>query len=660
MAATPMPSSSTEGFFQPLPTLNPQYSSSEQLSNSSSPRTAEHLSDDPVLARILHQYLPTQAQKDVGTSLHRLSRRVLEPGVLEHLVEAETQVPVLRPLTTFGEVNKTDPLVTCAGWKALKAIGIEEGTVSIGYDRQHTSFNRRVAQFATHHVWSHTAALTMCPMAMTDGAAKLLSRHINDPDGDEPGRKAVVAETYRRLVSNDPHEGWTSGQWMTERTGGSDVSQTETVARRLTIKEIAAQKRQGFDQDSIGQPLGPWTIDGFKWFSSATDSDITVLLARTAKGIGAFLVPMRRKVTGRSGDAATELNGIRIQRLKNKLGTKGLPTAELELKGARGWLIGEEGKGVKEVSSILNITRIHTAAGSASYWSRGLAVARAFSKVRKVGGRFLYEHPQHVEWMAAETVKYWAATQFCFFGIALLGASEQGWEAVAQNTAAEQLIPQDPASQSALLRLLTPVMKAQVAAASVAGLRETMECLGGVGYCENHEDGGIMNLARLFRDSVANTIWEGTVSVMAADVGRVIKDKRIAGGNIIGAVFSSWVKEVLGYCRGQFKEECNAVEERLGAFVSLIQGISPTELEYRGRDIVTHLEAITCAVLLLYNAAVDGDEVTSHIATRYVWSQAIPDSQYKRRQPDWREEAAVDIKIFLGATFRPKDLQSKL
>ncbi|KAI0886715.1 uncharacterized protein GGS22DRAFT_158525 [Annulohypoxylon maeteangense] len=668
MAHTLKASSSTKGFFQPYPVLEPQYTSGKSLESRSS-KSSQKLSDDPVLTRIIRLYLPQEAQKEVGASIHKLSRRVLEPAVLRHSVEAETNVPTLHPLTTFGEVNKTDPLRTCEGWRVLKAIGIEEGTVSTAYDKTITNYNRRIAQFGIGHVWGHTAAMTMCPMSMTDGAATLLSRHLQDPDGDQPGRQAVLAETYRRLVSRDPKESWTSGQWMTERTGGSDVSGTETVARRLARDEVAREERLGLNKDSLGQLLGPWSIDGFKWFSSATDSDVVVLLAQTSLGISAFLVPMRRKAYAhdpnkpRAGvfeDDATGLNGIRIQRLKDKLGTKGLPTAELELKGARGWLIGQEGKGIKEISAILNITRIYSAAGSISYWSRGLAVCRAFSKVRKARGKFLYDHPQHVLWMANETVKYWAATHFTFFAVALLGCAAQGWEATAENTASAPLIPQDPAHQAALLRLLTPVVKARVPVASTTGLRETMECLGGVGYCENNEDGGTMNLAKLFRDCIANTIWEGTASVMAEDVCRVIKDKRISGGNVIEAIFCRWALGVLRRCQGSFKKECEVVEEKLQALVALVQGASAEDLEYRGRDLLAYLETISCSILLLYDANSDGDETASHIASRYVRSQAVSSSLSWQRDSNRFNDAGIDSEIFLGANFRPKVLEGKL
>ena len=650
------PSSSTEGFFQTLPTLPPQYTASENT---------QPVSDDLVLARLLNQYLPTEARKAAGKDIHDLSRLVLKPSTLQHAVDAESNPPTLQPFTTFGEVNRNDPLRTSQGWKALKSIGVEHGVVSRAYDKSKTAHGRRVEQFALNHAWSHTSTLTMCPMTMTDGAALLISKHLNDPDGDQPGRQAVFAESYRRLTSRDPATAWTSGQWMTERSGGSDVRGTETVARRLKSEELNQEEAAGQSQDAIGLPLGPWRIDGFKWFSSATDSEMTVLLAQTPKGLSAFYVPMRRGAAGgRDQDAtnaATELNGIRIQRLKNKMGTRGLPTAELELVNTRGWLIGEEGKGVKEISNILNITRLHTAAGSASAWSRGLAVCRAYSKIRKVRGQFLYENSQHVLWMAAETVKYWAATSFLFFGTALLSCSEQGLD-VLQDTPAARLVPEDLGFIQLLLRLLTPVMKAQVSMGAVSGLRSSMECLGGVGYCENHEDGGILNLAKLFRDSVVNTIWEGTVSVMADDVGRVIKDKRMASGRIIEDVFAVWVRQTLSLCQSRFATECAVVEDRLSSLVDLVQHAKQdsAQLEYHGRDLLDHLEAITCGAVLLFNASIDGDDVASIVASRYVWTKALPSWALRRPKTTRAEESAKDRTVFLGPGFIPEVPKGKL
>ncbi|KAF2250728.1 hypothetical protein BU26DRAFT_269134 [Trematosphaeria pertusa] len=671
MASRPLSaSSSTSGFFQALPVLPPQYSSPGSLPAhlQSQYKNATDASDDKVLARILELYLPSD-NANVTQHVHLLARVCLDPSVLVHSTDAETNHPVLRPLTTFGEENRNDPLWTTTGWQKLKEIGYQEGVIAVAYDKSQTTYNRRVHEFALGHLWSCTATMTGCPMSMTDGAATLLSRHLGDEDGDQPGRKKVFEEAYRRLISRDPTTAWTSGQWMTERTGGSDVSGTETVAIRLTSEELAEEANAGRDVDAVGMPLGPWKIDGFKWFSSATDSEMTVLLACTAKGgLSAFYAPMRRRV-GRSTPSAgiineedpprTELNGIRIQRLKNKLGTKSLPTAELEMKGTRGWLIGTEGQGVKEISAILNITRLHTAAGSAANWSRGLAVCRAYTKVRKVRGGLLQDNPAHLRWMADETVKYCAGTQFAFFNVALQGASEQHWDKMAANTKAEKLIPRDKTQVAALLRLLTPVMKAQVSVASVHGLRQCMECLGGVGYCENNEDGGLMNIAKIYRDNLVNPIWEGTVNVMAEDVVRVLVDKRLGNGNILENFFAPWIQNTLKNCSSEFRSKVALVEERYQALRALVDGRQREDLLYCGREILEHIEAIVCACLLMYDASVSHDATAAEIAKRWVQSKALsPRPKPSGRQ--WKDEVSLDRNIFLGSQSRQRQVLEKL
>lgn len=223
-----------------------------------------------------------------------------------------------------------------------------QSIVAAGYDAQYDEYNRLV-QFLKYHIWSASSAFVTCPSAMQDGAAAVLKRQLAQPTVDEITRQ-VFSDAYKRLIARDPSKGWTSGQWMTERKGGSDVSGTETIARYIGATHDMV--------DSEGLPLGPWEIDGFKWFSSATDCAVAIVLAQTQKGLSCFFAPTKRI------GAATqmeELNGIKIQRLKTKIGTKALPTAELELKGMRAYLIGEEGSGIKVISTMLNITRLHTA-----------------------------------------------------------------------------------------------------------------------------------------------------------------------------------------------------------------------------------------------------------------------------------------------------------
>ncbi|KAF5863755.1 hypothetical protein ETB97_009390 [Aspergillus alliaceus] len=636
------PSSATDGFFQALPVVPPAYTFTHHPSTHRNPHAG---SDDKAFARVLELYLP-QNCSEVGISIDHLARRALQPSILALAVDAEINQPFVRPLTTFGEDNRVDPLWTSEGWRTLKTIGQEEGVVTVAYKNENERWNRRVHQFALNHVWSGSAAMTGCPASMSDGAVKLLKRHLEDPDGDQPGRAKVLEESYRRLLSQDPSVAWTSGQWMTERKGGSDVRETETVARRLTALEISQDEEQGRSHDTHGLPLGPWRIDGFKWFSSATDSDMSLILAQTTKGLSLFYIPMRR-CSGK--EKGSELNGIRIQRLKNKLGTKSLPTAELELKGVRGWLVGEEGKGVKEISTVLNITRLWTASGSSAGWSRALSICRAYSKVRRAQGILLQDNPQHVRWMAGVTVNYWAATHLTFFAIALQGAVEQDWDSMVRGTKASRLIPRDNTQAASLLRLITPVMKAVVTVNSVNGIRSCMECLGGVGYCENNEDGGLLNIAKIFRDTCVNAIWEGTGNVMAEDVVRVITDKRLGGGNLLRKVFGPWAREILTLCEPKFKVECSIVEQILDSLLKMTQCPDKAELLWRGRDILQHVEVIVCACLLMYDAGSNENEVAAEVASRWIRSNALPGTQFSARPSNRLHDSALDRKIFLGA-----------
>jgi alkylation response protein AidB-like acyl-CoA dehydrogenase len=630
----PLPSSATTGFFQALPILNPQYTS-PSLTSSVPPV------EDTAFSRALSLYLPNPIPPIVERQLHDFARKCLDPETLRYGVDAETNPPKLEPLTTFGEENRHDPLWTTEGWRKLKEIGQEGGNVALGYahSSKNEEWNRRIHQFATVYLFSASAALVTCPAAMTDGCALLLSKHLHDRDGDQLGRSSVLQKAYSKLISFDPQNAWTSGQWMTERTGGSDISLTETVAQRLTSsQESSDMKSFGSDEDAAGMKLGPWRVDGFKWFSSATDADCVILLARTGKGISTFFAPMRRM----TADGRSVMNGVRIIRLKDKTGTKALPTAELEIKGMRAWLIGEEGKGVREISAVLNTTRLWTAVGAVAGWARGLAVARAYSRVRKAKNALLADNIQHVAWMANETVKQRASCLFVFFGVALQGVAEQGSSA-SSSTRAEAILPKEKWEAEILLRALTPVMKSQCSLASVDGLRNCVESLGGVGYCENNGDGGFMNVARIYRDTNVNCIWEGTTSIMAEDLVRALKGK---GGEQTVAAVDRLVNGVLGCCRKDFGEEGKAMEVLWRAFKRKFEDTDAAELLYTGRKLLRSLEIILCACLLMFDASDEGDRIAEEVARKYIESTA--GIMTARRDEGWRKAAVLDKEIFLG------------
>jgi alkylation response protein AidB-like acyl-CoA dehydrogenase len=198
---------------------------------------------------------------------------------------------------------------------------------------------------------------------------------------------------------------------------------------------------------------------------------MSVALARSETnhgGTGAlslFLVPVRLP------PFPTPLsNNILLHRLKDKVGTKAVPTAELALNGARAWRIGPPGAGVRQIAPVLNITRIHSSVSSIGSLMRCLSLARAYAGVRTVdGGKLLSAIPAHMETLARVSVLYRALTHLLFGTIALLGRSECG---VAS------------AAEEGRLRLLTPALKAFAALNAVSAMEECMAALGGQGYME--------------------------------------------------------------------------------------------------------------------------------------------------------------------------------
>ncbi|KAH8693777.1 acyl-CoA dehydrogenase/oxidase [Talaromyces proteolyticus] len=606
-------SSSTKGFFQTKPVIPPQFP------------------EDKALQRIISLHLPSPTPKSISDDLLRFSRLVLSKQILGYIADAERNTPYVKSHTSFGVENKEDPLVTSEGWRELQNTGIREGIVALAYEGSKDQWNHRIHQYVKYHLWSGSSAIVTCPSAMTDGAAKLLGRHLNDEN------REIFAKARSKLISREKGVAWTSGQWMTERKGGSDVRGTETVATKV----IGKDETDGLDAD--GEPLGPWKINGFKWFSSATDANMTVLLAKTGKDgeISAFYAPLRRRVNG-SANGETELNGIRIQRMKNKLGTKPLPTAELELKGMRGYLIGKEGQGVKEISTVLNITRMQNIVSSVGAWGRGLAISRAFARVRSSGGRLLCDIPAHVRGLAQEHVKYWAHMHLSYFIAALLGRSEGFPPSNDSSAASSLMLPQNIEDINALYRILTPIAKAQTALASINGLRACMESLGGVGYLENEDPE--LNVARIFRDTNVLAIWEGTTDIMADDLVRAIKGR---GGDTALSCLKAWIENalVVGDKTG-FQDETSRLRFAAEQVLSDLATKDKEELKWKGKDYLRDLDFLVCSCLLILDASRDGNDVVREITLR--WIHTGNSTQH------WREQSVWDKIIVFGEATQSK------
>ncbi len=429
------------------------------------PELGNQYDADRVLRSYLARTLPPDMLRDIQPALSGMGE--LAGGELYRFqLSDRTNEPVHVPWDAWG--NRIDRIDVSPLWREAERIAAQEGLVAIAYERRHAEFSR-VHQFALVYLFAPSTDVYSCPLAMTDGAAKSLLTS---------GNEALIARALPHLISRDTREFWTSGQWMTEATGGSDVGLSETVARNET---------------------GAWRLYGRKWFTSAIASQMALTLARPAgnpsggKGLALFYVETR--------DATAMPNRIVVNRLKDKLGTRKVPTAELELEGTPAQLVYGTTDGVRNIAPMLNVTRTWNAVTAVALMRRGLALARDYAMRRIAFGAKLIDKPLHADTLAGMQAEYEGAFHLAFFVVELLGRGEAG------NASAEQL---------ELLRVLTPIAKLTTGKQAVAVLSEVLECFGGAGYVED------TGLPQLLRDAQVLPIWEGTTNVLALDTLRAL------------------------------------------------------------------------------------------------------------------------------------------
>ncbi len=478
------------------------------------------------------------------------------PKEIESLgLEAERDLPQLIQYDVWGK--RIDEIRTSRAWSELDAIAAREGLVAIGYERKYGPASR-LLQFAKLALFHPASAFYTCPLAMTDGAARVIEL------SDLP---ALKERAFRFLTSRTPGEFWTSGQWMTERSGGSDVSRTEVTAK--------------FEN-------GQWRLYGDKWFTSATTSQMAMVLANVDSadeantGLSLFYVELR--------DSRGRLNGIRVNRLKDKLGTKALPTAELTLEGVPAILIGKAGDGVKKVAGLLNVTRLYNSICCVGSMARGMQLMTAYAVERRAFGRLIADQPLHVETLATMRARAAASTELVFHAVELMGKEECG---VATKEEMQQL------------RILTPLAKLYTAREAIANASETIEAFGGAGYIEN------TGVPRLLRDAQVFPIWEGTTNVLSLDTLRAMaKD---------GAL-QPLVVDLSGRLKGVPTSLPKArIERRLAALAHHAKkkaNAAPEAQQQSARDFSIALAETVAGVLLLERAVTD--EMAGLAASRFI------------------------------------------
>ncbi|PCC55852.1 acyl-CoA dehydrogenase [Brevibacterium aurantiacum] len=307
-----------------------------------------------------------------------------------------------------------------------------------------------------------------CPVSMTDAAARTLRKF---GDGEQ------IAEAIDRLISTDSDHRFTGAMFMTEIHAGTDIAQTSTVAER--------------DGEN-------WALSGRKWFASNPDADIILTLARfpggddTTRGVGLFMLPKHRP------DGTK--NSYVIDRLKDKLGTRSMPSGEVTLNGAYAVQVGALERGFRQMAEMVNTSRLSNAMRATALMRRSINEALAHARQRVVFGKALIEAPLMRMTLLPLQAEAEAALGLVFYAGDMLQKADAG-----------------DASAAAQIRVLTPLAKHYICKRARFVTGEAMEVRGGRGYIEEFPD------ARLVRDSHLGSIWEGSSNVIALDVLRCIR-----------------------------------------------------------------------------------------------------------------------------------------
>ena len=354
----------------------------------------------------------------------------------------------------------------------------------------------------------------LCPITMTRASVAALAAQP-----DLLAKVMPVIATAPTIPSFAPwwtKRGMTLGMGMTEKQGGTDVRANMTRAER--------------DGDA-------YRITGHKWFMSAPMCDAFLVLAQADDGLSCFFMP-RFAPDG-------SVNAIRFQRLKDKLGNRSNASSEVEFDDAYAMRVGDEGKGIRTIIQMVQLTRQDCAIASAGLMRSGLAHALHHARHRSVFQKHLADQPL-MQAVLSDMALHVEAS------IALVMRLCR----VVRPRAAD-------AREAAYMRLLTPAIKYWVCKSAPGFLYEAMECLGGNGYVEE----GI--LARHYREAPVNAIWEGSGNVMCLDVLRALSREADAAA----AVLQATGRRDAGACRAPARRSRSSARRSAGPTASAWRGL---------------------------------------------------------------------------------------
>lgn len=475
----------------------------------------------------------------------------LAGGRLDELAStADKHPPELHPRDRFG--RDEDSIEYHPAYREMEQIAFGDfGMHAMSHRAGVLGWPQKVppiAKYAFQYLFVQSEFGLMCPVSISDTSNYVILKYAN---ADLRERLAP------QLLSQDLSTIWKGSQFMTEKSGGSDVGALESVARR-----------EG----------GEWRLYGDKWFCSHADADIVLILARPegapagTRGLGLFAMPRRLDDGSR--------NRYRIVRLKDKLGTRSMASGEILLEGAFAWQIGELRNGLKQMLEQVNLSRLSHGVRAAAMMRRCLNESMVVARNRVAFGGALIEMPLVRRQLMKIMVPTEQALSMYAFAAQVMEAANRGDEGSAQ-----------------LLRILTPLYKFRACRDNIEVATRAMEMRGGNGYIEDWVN------ARLVRDAHLGVLWEGTSNINALDVVSRAVAKSHAHETLREALTRRL--EQASALPGAFVERLSALVDRATGFASNVAADS--NRERHARLAASALYNAATAALLAWEAAMSGN-----------------------------------------------------
>jgi acyl-CoA dehydrogenase len=426
---------------------------------------------DPALRPLLDQILSPRDRRLAEPVLADLGQ--IAAGELDELAAtADANPPVLRQYAAAGD--RIDEVVFHPAYERMGELAFGRfGLAAMSHREGVLGWPGRVphvVKYALSYLFVQAEFGLACPVSMTDSAARVL--RMFDPD--------TFAAEIEALSSTDLSRSATGAMFMTEKQAGTDIGKTETEASGHGTH---------------------WTLRGHKWFCSNVSADVILTLARVpgqgpgSRGLGMFMVPRVRPDGSR--------NALRIDRLKNKLGTRSMASGEVTLEDAYAVPVGDLSRGFLQMAEMLNLSRLSNAMRAAALMRRAVRESVDHTRSRLVFGKPLFEQPLMRVTLLPLMLEAEAALGLVLEAAAQLDAADAGGQQAAR-----------------LIRVLTPLAKHTVCKQARHVTAEAMEVRGGNGYIEDWVN------PRLLRDAHLGSIWEGSSNVIALDILRCLRKQQ--------------------------------------------------------------------------------------------------------------------------------------